>query len=169
MSVNNNIIIEMENSMEESSLDALEVIEVDNEDDPRLDNDKLVNATNTTTAVDDNGPKHNYFEILPDELVVRVFSYMKERELFKVSEVDTRFHQMSFDNDLWEEKAKSWHAGTGAVSIRFYLNFLNLFLLQNWPLMKSRISNGPNRVNSNTFVINILGYPYKCYITIIWR
>lgn len=115
-----------ENSMEESSLEALEVIEVDDEDDHgRLDKDKLVNAPDTTAAaaVEDNGPKHNYFEILPDELVVRVFSYLKERELFKVAEVDNRFHQMSFDTDLWEEKAKLWHAGAGAVSLRFYLNF----------------------------------------------
>jgi hypothetical protein len=118
-----------ENSMEESSLEALEVIEVDNEDDHgRLGQDKLVNATDTTTTapVEDTGPKHNYFEILPDELVVRVFSYLKERELFRVAEVDNRFHQMSFDTDLWEEKAKRWHAGAGAVSLRFYLNFLNL-------------------------------------------
>jgi hypothetical protein len=109
-----------ENSMEESSLEALEVIEVDNEDDHgRLGQDKLVNATDTTTTapVEDTGPKHNYFEILPDELVVRVFSYLKERELFRVAEVDNRFHQMSFDTDLWEEKAKRWHAGAGAASI----------------------------------------------------
>lgn len=47
-------------------------------------------------------------ESLPDELLIRIFSFLSERDLFRTSEVSKHWNRLSFDVGLWEEKSKHW-------------------------------------------------------------
>jgi hypothetical protein len=76
--------------------------------------------------VDDKNPQskvqessHQPIDLLPDELVIRIFSFLSENDLFRTSEVCRRWNRLSFDLDLWEEKSKRWMSAQNLVCHSF--------------------------------------------------
>jgi hypothetical protein len=54
-------------------------------------------------------------DLLPDELMIRIFSFLNENDLFRTSEVCRRWNRLSFDLNLWEEKSKRWLSAQNLV------------------------------------------------------
>jgi hypothetical protein len=65
-----------------------------------------------STPVEEN----DFIDTLPDELLLRVFSFLRETDLFRTSEVSRRWNRLSFDLKLWETKSKYWHSTQNIVS-----------------------------------------------------
>lgn len=46
-------------------------------------------------------PRHDFWATMPDEIRIQIFSYLRPKELMRVSRVNKQFHTFCFDGQLW--------------------------------------------------------------------
>eukprot|EP01125_Pyxidicula_operculata_P012981 TRINITY_DN4273_c0_g1_i2.p1 TRINITY_DN4273_c0_g1~~TRINITY_DN4273_c0_g1_i2.p1 ORF type:complete len:462 (-),score=54.09 TRINITY_DN4273_c0_g1_i2:67-1452(-) len=96
--------IERDNSGTETSenseidLHALDIIKVDTSDeDKEPDTSEVTDPTQLP-----------FFDYMPDEVLVNIYSYLSEQEILSVGQCCKRFYELLNEETVWDEKARGW-------------------------------------------------------------
>lgn len=54
------------------------------------------------------GPAVDYFAWVPDEVILNVYGYLDEQMIGRAAQVNSRWNKLTFDDDMWQEKAQAW-------------------------------------------------------------
>lgn len=78
-------------------------LKTESQDETRTGLKRQVNTASTEIlgAKKDEVRKVDYFEKLPDELKVRIFGYLRPKELVRASLVSRQWHALCYDGQLW--------------------------------------------------------------------
>jgi hypothetical protein len=50
----------------------------------------------------------DYFARVPDEVILNVYGYLDEQMIGRAAQVCGRWNSLTFDDDMWQEKAQAW-------------------------------------------------------------
>ena len=76
--------------------------------------------------------KRCYFNDLPELIIIKIFSYLRERDIFQIPNICRSFHRLSDSNYLWREwYCSKWNVQKGAtqhIGINWKLVFKEKFI-----------------------------------------
>jgi len=87
---------------ESINLGALEVIEVDSDDEPNIKTDEI--------AIDISLPSEGEFQyqLLPPEVFLKIWNYLDIYDIGRAAQVCKWWNEFSFHEDIWKTRAKGW-------------------------------------------------------------
>eukprot|EP01117_Protostelium_nocturnum_P001905 TRINITY_DN1248_c0_g1_i4.p1 TRINITY_DN1248_c0_g1~~TRINITY_DN1248_c0_g1_i4.p1 ORF type:complete len:339 (+),score=61.62 TRINITY_DN1248_c0_g1_i4:409-1425(+) len=82
-----------------------------NEDDSDSEDEMLIGEKQIQSRESSHGDRitiHNVFDLLPDETLIKIWSFLDPPSIGRLAQVCRRFRDTSYDNHLWRESALGW-------------------------------------------------------------